>query len=437
MIKHRIQSVDARSIGAALGVEAGDYLLRINGEPIEDVIDYESLTTEENLLLSMETASGEPYEAEVEKDAYEPLGFNFESSLMSKLRPCKNHCVFCFIDQLPKGGRETLHVKDDDWRLSLIMGNYITLTNVDEAEFERMIKRRVSPLYISVHATNGEVRKRMMNNPTADKLVERLTRLKREGLRFDAQIVLCPGLNDGDVLADTLDTLYDLQPAAQSVAVVPVGLTKFRDGLYPLRTLSEQDARAAIGQIEAVEAKSKAAFGTSFAYASDEMYLIAKQPLPPYDAYEDFLQIENGVGLLRAFEYGFHEALLEQKPLTRRVAVDTASGVSAAPFLDALFKELNAYGIDTVTHAVINRHFGESITVSGLITGEDILSQLKGKLRGKALLLPVTMMRENDTAFLDGMTLTSLSQALGSTIWPMPAADGAQFIEKLFAYLQQ
>lgn len=436
MNKHCIQSVDAHSIGAALGVKAGDFLLGVNGEAIEDVIDYESLTTNENLLLSMETASGEPYEAEVEKDAYEPLGFNFETSLMSKLRPCKNHCVFCFIDQLPHGGRETLHVKDDDWRLSLIMGNYITLTNVDEAEFERMIKRRVSPLYISVHATNGEVRKRMMNNPSADKIVSRLTRLKQEGLRFDAQIVLCPVLNDGAILEDTLQTLYDLQPAAQSVAVVPVGLTKFREGLYPLRTLTREEAAAAIAQIEAVAKKSRAAYGTSFVYASDELYLLAQQPLPSYDAYEDFLQIENGVGLLRAFEHGFMEALDEQKPLARRIALDTASGVSAAPFMASLFERLGAYHIDVAVHAILNRHFGESITVSGLITGEDLVSQLQGKLHGEALLLPATMMRENDTTFLDGMTLSQVSQALKKKVLVMPPADGAQFIEKLFNDLQ-
>lgn len=234
-MKHRITAIDMDSIAEELGVEPGWSLVSVDGEAVLDVIDYEQLTTKETLELCFETSDGESVYADVEKELYEPLGLNFESGLMSPIKSCKNHCVFCFIDQMPKGVRSTLHVKDDDWRLSLIMGNYVTLTNIDDAEFTRILKRRVSPLYISVHATDGEVRKAMMRNPTAVRLMERLGRLKREGMQFHAQIVLCPGLNDGEILTNTLRDLFSLAPAAQSVAVVPVGLTKHRDGLTPLR----------------------------------------------------------------------------------------------------------------------------------------------------------------------------------------------------------
>ncbi len=434
MTKHRISAVDKGSIAEELGITAGDCLLTINGEPIEDIIDYESLATNERLILLLENESGEAYEAEVEKDAYEPLGLNFETSLMSKLRPCKNHCVFCFIDQLPKGGRETLYVKDDDWRLSLIMGNYITLTNVSDEEFERILKRHVSPLYISVHASDGEIRKRMMNNPTADKLMARLARLKDEGLQFDAQIVLCPGLNDGEVLQKTLNDLYALRPAARSVAVVPVGLTKFREKLYPLRPLTKEEAAAAVDMIEALSSACRAEDGESFAYASDEMYILAGRELPPAALYDDYAQLENGVGLLRYFEEGFLEVLAEKKPLARPLVFDSASGVSAAPFMQRLFNKLLPYGIEIKVHPIINRYFGESVSVSGLITGEDLSAQLCGELQGEALLLPSTMMRERDTTFLDGTTFAELEGRLHTKIHVMPEADGGEFIEKLFEY---
>ena len=253
-MRHLITAVDPDSIAEELGIEPGWSLASIDGEEILDVIDYEQLTTKEALELCFETPEGESVYADVEKELYEPLGLNFESGLMSPIKSCKNHCVFCFIDQMPKGVRDTLHVKDDDWRLSLIMGNYVTLTNIDDAEFARILKRRVSPLYISVHATDGEIRKAMMRNPTAVRIMERLSRLKEEGMQFHAQIVACPGLNDGEVLSQTLSDLLKLAPAAQSVAVVPVGLTRYREKLYPLRTLTREEARDVILRVEACNA---------------------------------------------------------------------------------------------------------------------------------------------------------------------------------------
>lgn len=434
---HKIISVDQGSIAEELGINPGDSLISLHGEPVHDIIDYEALSVNEKLRIDFETATGEPYEAEVEKDLYEPLGLNFESGLMSPMRSCQNRCVFCFIDQMPKGVRDTLHVKDDDWRLSLFMGNYVTLTNVDDAEFGRIIHRRVSPLYISVHATDGEVRHRMMNNKHAGRIMERLNRLRAEGLRFYTQIVLCPGLNDKAVLQDTLCTLYSLQPAAQSVAVVPVGLTRYRKDLYPLRPLTEAEAAYTLGQIEALQGQSLKEFGTRFVFASDELYILAGRPLPPYESYEDFSQIENGVGLLRQFENGFLHALGLQSPLKRPRRFDSVSGVSAAPFLQTLFSQLMPYGIEIRAHAVENNYFGSSVTVSGLITPTDMVPQLAGHCMGEALLLPLSMLRENDYVFLDGESLDGLKERLRLPVYTLPAVDGEEFIEELFSFCKE
>lgn len=436
-MKHLITAVDPDSIAEELGIEPGWSLASIDGEEILDVIDYEQLTTKEALELCFETPEGESVYADVEKELYEPLGLNFESGLMSPIKSCKNHCVFCFIDQMPKGVRDTLHVKDDDWRLSLIMGNYVTLTNIDDAEFARILKRRVSPLYISVHATDGEIRKAMMRNPTAVRIMERLSRLKEEGMQFHAQIVACPGLNDGEVLSQTLSDLLALAPAAQSVAVVPVGLTRYREKLYPLRTLTREEARDVIRRVEACNAQAIAKTGCGFAYASDEMYSIADLTLPPFEAYGDFPQIENGVGLLRKFEAEFCEALLEQSPRKAPVTVDAATGASAFPFLAPLFKKLEPYGINIVLHRIENTYFGKTVTVSGLMTAGDLAAQLNGKLESQLLLLPDDTLREREDVFLDGERLAGLAQRLGVQIAPLCASDGALFIEELFQLLDE
>lgn len=435
-MKHLITAVDANSIAQELGIAPGWFLTTIDGEDVLDVIDYEQLTAKETLEVCFETPEGECICADIEKELYEPLGFNFESGLMSPIKSCKNHCIFCFIDQMPKGVRSSLHVKDDDWRLSLIMGNYVTLTNIDDAEFERIIKRRVSPLYVSVHATDGAIRKSMMRNPTAIHLMSRLNRLKQEGMQFHAQIVTCPGINDGEVLSQTLSDLLALAPAAQSVAVVPVGLTRYREGLYPLRTLTRAEALDAIRRVEACNEAAFAKTGTGFAYASDEMYSIAEVSLPCYEAYGDFPQIENGVGLLRKFEWEFLEALREQTPLRAPYNVDAATGASAFPFLQPLFEKLAPYGIHVVLHRIENAYFGPTVTVSGLLTATDLAQQLTGKLTTGLLLLPDDTLREREDVFLDGEHLAGLAKRLGVRIVPLCASDGAVFIEKLFGLLK-
>ena len=436
MAGHTVVSIDKGSVAERMKITPGLKLLSINGEKVEDIIDYEHLTTAKRLSLLFAAENGEEFEVPVKKDLYEPLGLNFETGLMSKIRSCKNHCIFCFIDQMPKGGRKTLHVKDDDWRLSLIMGNYVTLTNVSDEEFERIIKRRVSPLYVSVHATDPDVRRFMMKNPSAGRILERLARLRDEGLTFHAQIVLCPEINNGSVLQKTLEELYALRPAARSVAVVPVGLTRFRDNLSPLRCLTKEEAAEAIAQIELVQQRAVNEHGDAFVYASDEMYVSAGLPLPPYEHYGDFEQIENGVGLLRRFEEGFLYALSEQEPLERRVSLLAASGVAAAPFLSELFQKLEPYGIRIDVHAVENDYFGHTVTVSGLVCAHDIASQL-GTFDGETLLIPTVMLREKGDVFLDGVAREELERALNKRVIPLCASDGEKFIAELFEMLQR
>ncbi|MDL2257918.1 DUF512 domain-containing protein [Eubacteriales bacterium OttesenSCG-928-K08] len=431
----KIVGIALDSIAQDLGVCVGDKLVSINGQPVLDVVDYEFLCAEERLTLCFLRANDESYEIDIEKEAWEPLGLRFETGLMSPVRSCHNHCQFCFIDQMPKVGRKTLQFKDDDWRMSFIMGNYISLTNVDEAEFQRIIDRRVSPLFISVHATDPSVRISLMRNRSAGELMPRLKRLKDAGLRFHCQIVCCPGLNDGEVLQQTMEELYSLHPAAVSLAVVPVGLTKFREGLAPLRTFTLAEAKSTLAQINAFAAKCKTNMGSFFVFASDELVLSAKEPLPQYESYEDFPQIENGVGLLRLFEDEFLNALSEQPPLKFMHMADVVGGTLANSFFVELYKKLLPYNITLIAHPIQNDYFGHSITVGGLVTGQDIVSQANGRLKSNVLFLPHNMLREKEDVFLDGMTVDELSKALGVKVIPV-RGEGEVWIETLFTHFQ-
>ena len=369
------------------GLQAGDMLLTINGEPVVDLVDYEDLTASERLSLEIRKRTGELEIVELEKEDYDPLGLSFATSLMSQMRTCKNHCVFCFIDQMPKGVRSSLHVKDDDWRLSFIMGNYVTLTNLDERELDRIIRRRVNPLYVSLHASDPEVRRVMMKNPNAGNIVDQLKRLSSAELTFHLQIVLCPGINDGDVLRRSIADMLALYPYAQSLAIVPVGLTQFRDGLYPLRCYTPEEASALIDEIEALQQTIWKKHCTRFVFLADEWYTMSERTLPSYENYEDFAQIENGVGLLRLFEGEMLDALTDRKPLSEAKRFLMAGGVSAEPFFRESYKKLIPFGITIDTRAIQNRYFGESVTVGGLVTGGDLIEQLKGENFGRALLI--------------------------------------------------
>ena len=413
------------------GLRTGDALLSINGEPVLDLIDYEALTANEKLTLEVQKQSGERATIELNKDDYEPLGLSFATSLMSAMRTCKNHCVFCFIDQMPKGVRSSLHVKDDDWRMSFIMGNYVTLTNLDERELDRIIRRRVSPLYVSLHATDPAVRRDMMKNPNAGSIVDQLKRLAEAELTFHLQIVLCPGVNDGDVLRRSIADTLALYPYAQSLAIVPVGLTRFREGLFPLRVYTPEEAGALIDEIEALQRKIWKKHCTRFVFLADEWYTMSGRTLPAYEEYEDFAQIENGVGLLRLFEGEMLDALVGRTPLAEPKRFLMAGGVSAEPFFRASYQKLVPYGVTVETRAIRNRYFGESVTVGGLVTGGDLIDQLRGEDFGRALLLPRAMFKADEEVFLDGVTREEAEAALHTRI--LPVSSGEDLVEIVFS----
>lgn len=408
-MRHLITGVEPHSVAHRHGIVPGDILLQINGEDIVDEIDYQALIAESHLTIALEDAAGKRRELKVRKAEGEPLGLHFGDSMTLSPRTCRNKCVFCFIDQMPPNLRDTLYVKDDDWRYSLMMGNFVTLTNVDDAEFDRIIRRHASPLYISVHTTDPELRCRMMNNRFAGDIIERLRRLKDAGIRFHCQIVVCPGYNDGEALMRTLHDLRSLAPAAQTAALVPVGLTKCREGLAPLTPFDREGAQQVLKMIAPFQAESRELLGTTFAFPSDEFFCIAGEDIPPEDWYEDFPQIENGVGLLRRLESEMEEAArYDDEPTcapARRWIVPT--GVSFTPHLRRLIKRFAPEGTQITVLPVPNHFFGETVTVTGLLTGGDMLSVLTPESCADAdgiLLCTVTLRHEGDL-FLDDMTL--------------------------------
>lgn len=423
-----ITAVDRHSPAEAAGLRPGDILLSINNEQVKDLVDYEALCTLKQLQLELKRGE-ELLHIHLFKGEYEPLGLCFATGLMDTMRACRNRCVFCFIDQMPKGLRSSLHVKDDDWRLSFIMGNYVSLTNVSREEFARILKRRVSPLYISVHATDPNTRVRLMGNPTAGTIMERLTALKEAGLSFHTQIVLCPGLNDGDILEKSYQELKSLYPACRSIAIVPVGLTRFRDGLYPLRGFTKEEAQKVVVWGQRVTESCKTQLGEDFCYLSDEWYILAGEPLPPYESYEDFPQIENGVGLLRYFEGDFLAALSEQTPLSAHRKVTVAGGVAANSFFKELYKSLLPYNIEIDAIAVENGFFGGNVHVAGLVTASDLENRFKDSCPSP-LLIPKNMLKETEPLFLDGVSVAELEERLHTRI--LPFADGYELIELLF-----
>ncbi|HPJ03664.1 MAG TPA: DUF512 domain-containing protein, partial [Candidatus Limiplasma sp.] len=407
-MRHEITAVTAGSVAQAHGLQAGDVLLSINGEPIADEIDYQALTAHELVKLTIERG-GKRKTITIRKEDWQPLGLCYGDSMVLKPRTCHNKCVFCFIDQMPPKLRSTLYVKDDDWRFSLMMGNYITLTNVSDQEFGRILKRHASPLYVSVHTTDPDLRRRMMNNKRAGEIMDRLTLLKEAGIRFHSQIVCCPGLNDGEVLDKTLRDLAALAPAAMSVAVVPVGLTQFREGLYDLKPFNAASARALLKQIEPFQARCLETMGTKFTFASDEFYCLSGVPLPPFEWYEDYPQIENGVGLLRQFEGEMREVAEDDElpQPDRQMTYVMVTGVAATPFMRQFVHEYAPKNATVHIQTIRNHFFGETVTVAGLLTGRDTLEQLNPDLLKTAdqILIPSNMLRHDRDMFLDGMTL--------------------------------
>ena len=425
-LEHQIIGVTPHGVAYRRGIRAGDTLLSINGEELIDQIDYEALCQRVRLDLGIRRADGTEETVRIVKARETPLGLEMADTLACKPRTCQNRCIFCFIDQMPPNMRKTLYVKDDDWRLSLMMGNYVTLTNVDEKEFDRIIRRKASPLYISVHTTDPALRCRMMHNKNAGRIMERLQRLKDANLHFHCQIVLCPGYNDGEALKKTLRDLSSLWPAAQSAALVPVGLTRFREGLDKISPFDREGAAAVVEIARAFQRECLQRFGTRFVFPSDEMLLLAGEEMPLEEEYEGYPQIENGVGLLRQFEEELKAAAQENQLAARKRRLVLPCGVSIAPVMKKWIEAYGPGGVDVQVLPVVNRFFGETITVTGLLTGGDLRCALQAVSADEILLCSNTLRSEGDL-FLDDMPLSALRNALPCPLTVVPNTGGALF----------
>lgn len=411
---HVIKSIEPGSIAEEMELTPGDTVLAINGQDIEDVFDYHYLVNDEYIEMLVRTADGEELLLEIEKDYDEDLGITFDSSLMDDYRSCSNQCIFCFIDQLPEGMRETMYFKDDDSRLSFLQGNYITMTNMKDAALDRIIRYKLEPINISVHTTNPELRCKMLHNRFAGKIMDQLRKLYDGGIIMNAQIVLCKHENDGEELERTIRDLVKLIPNMESVSVVPVGLSAHREGLYPLEPFGAEDARSVIACIEKWQKILYEEYGTHFIHASDEWYLLAGYEMPEEERYDGYLQLENGVGMLRLLMEEFQEALDAIPGDGRKRHVTIATGRSAAGYIRRLAgKFCEKFEHVTVdVYEIVNYFFGERITVSGLMTGQDIIGQLKDKPLGEELLLPVNVLRSGEQTLLDDLTVQDIEKAL-------------------------
>ena len=411
---HVIQETEPGSIAEELGLEPGDAILEINGQPIEDVFDYRLMCQEEYLELLVRGADGDEAIFEVEKDDDEDLGIVFENGLMDDYRSCRNKCMFCFIDQMPPGMRETLYFKDDDSRLSFLQGNYVTLTNMSESDLNRIIRYRMEPINISVHTMNPELRCRMLHNRFAGDALKKIDTLYEAGIEMNGQIVLCPGINDGEELDATIRALSCYLPVMQSLSVVPVGLTRYREGLYPLQPVSKECAAQTIDIIEKWQQKIYKEFGFHFVHASDEFDILAERELPEEERYDGYLQLDNGVGSVRLLCDEFTQALAEEEGSTETREISLATGRLAAPYLERLIRQMNEKFPHVRVHLypIRNVFFGEEITVVGLITGQDLTAQLKEQTLGEELLISVHMLRSGENVFLDDITTDDVCEQL-------------------------
>ena len=400
--------------------QVGDAVISINGNKIIDVLDYKFFAYDSRLKVLLRRPDGSEYEVTVHKSEGGDLGMEFESYLMDKPRSCANNCVFCFIDQLPKGMRKTMYFKDDDARLSFLLGNYITLTNLSKREIERIIALHISPINVSVHTTNPELRCRMLQNPRAGESIEIMRRFAQAGIVMNCQIVCCPGLNDGEELLRSMRELEEMYPGVHSVSIVPVGLTRYREGLYPLTPFTEELAGETIDMVTAFGDECLKRHGTRIFFCGDELYIKARRELPPDEFYEEHTQLENGVGMIRLLETEFRSALmLSDAP--DGLPFSIATGVSAAPYFEKLLgMAKEKYGtINGKVYAIENDFFGRSINVTGLITGRDLIHQLRGRDLGQRLLISQNMLRREEMDFLDDVTLEQASRELGVPIYPI------------------
>ena len=426
---HVISRVLPGSIGEELELEPGDILVSINGQPVEDVFDYRYLMNDELVELLIRKRNGEEWELEVEKDYEEDLGVEFENSLMDDYRSCSNHCIFCFIDQMPPGMRETLYFKDDDSRLSFLQGNYVTLTNMSDYDLERIIKFHLSPINVSFQAMNPELRCKMLHNRFAGDALKKVDRLYEGGVTMNGQIVLCKGVNDREELEYSLEKLSAYAPVLQSVSIVPVGLSKFRDGLYPLESFTKEDAEHLIEQVEHWQKIMMEKHGIHFVHASDEWYILAGRNMPEEGRYDGYLQLENGVGMMRLLETEVKERLSQLEGDDRKIQASVATGKLAAPFIKKMTELVQEKfpNISVSVYTIKNEFFGEKITVSGLITGQDLKTQLKDRQLGEKVLIPCNMLRSGEDVFLDDLTVADVEKALQTKL-RIVESDGCDFV---------
>lgn len=415
---HVIKQVLPGSIAEELEITPGDRLIEVNQQRIADIFDYQYYIEDEYVELLIEKPHGEQWLLEVDKDEDEDIGIVFDNGLMDEYRTCHNQCIFCFIDQMPKGMRETLYFKDDDSRLSFLQGNYVTLTNMSDYDLDRIIRYRLSPINISFQTMNPSLRCKMLNNRFAGEALKKVDRLFEAGITMNGQIVLCKGVNDGEELTFSIQEMQKYIPCLESVSVVPVGLSKYREGLYPLEPFTKEDAKEVLKIIHGFQAKFFKDHGMHFIHASDEWYILAQEELPAEENYDGYLQLENGVGMLRLlineFKSALEEAVKLKEQFHNRKTVSLATGRLAYPYLKEMAAQMMKEfpGLIIQVFAIRNDFFGEMITVSGLLTGQDIVRQLKGKDLGERLLLPINVLRSGEEVFLDDMTLEELEKAL-------------------------
>ncbi len=436
--KVAVSAVEAGSIACEAGIEAGDILVSINGEKIKDIFDYRYLTSEETLTLVLQKKDGEVWEIEVEKEQYEDLGMEFEDSLMDASKSCTNQCIFCFIDQLPRGMRKTVYFKDDDSRLSYLSGNYVTLTNMNGEDLDRIIRYKMSPINVSVHTTNPELRRFMLGSRFGGDVLDKIKKLVEGGIFVNTQIVLCREINDGSELDRTISELSELYPGMSSISVVPVGLTRWRQGLYRLRPFDRDSSLEVVRQVEKRQETFLREKGARIVYLADEFYIMSEIDLPEYSAYEDFPQLENGVGLVALFKNefdGYFESLEESEAVRRdggERVVSIATGVSVYNFIkemaDRLEKRYN--NLKVAVYPIKNVFFGENVTVTGLLTGKDVAEQLKGASLGRELLISRSMLKAGEEIFLDDFTVARLSESLDVKV-TIVENSGEDFINKI------
>lgn len=436
---HLIKTVQPGSIAEEMEIEAGDRLLAINGEDVEDIFDYQYMIQDEYVEVTISKPSGEEWILEIDKEYTEDLGVEFENGLMDDYRSCTNKCIFCFIDQMPKGMRDTLYFKDDDSRLSFLQGNYVTLTNMSEKDVERVIKYHMSPINISFQTTNPELRCKMLHNRFAGDALKKVDRFFEAGIEMNGQIVLCKGVNDGAELERSLSDLTKYLPHLRSVSVVPVGLSKYREGLYPLESFTKEDAEKVLDTIHAWQEKVFPKYGLHFVHASDEWYILAGRDVPEEDNYDGYLQLENGVGMVRLLWEEFMDSLRQLKENGaverwngRKREISTVTGRIVYPYIYRMAKlmEETFPGLRVHVNAIRNDFFGERITVTGLLTGQDIIAQLKDTRLGEELLLPQNVLRSGERVLLDDYTVDDISDALQVPV-NIVKSSGYDFTESL------